>query len=176
MKNQKEIWKDIPNYEGLYQVSSLGRVKRLKSVVVKKSGQKLFIDEINLKPSKTVDGGYFYVGLSGLTKRKMFKVHQLVAMAFLGHKPCGMKLVVDHINNDKLDNRVENLQIITSRENTSKDRFRKKSKSKYLGVFVRGKKYYSVIYINGKSIYLGEFNNEKIAAAVYLNALEKITT
>ena len=43
-------------------------------------------------------------------------------MAFLNHKPNGNKLVVDHINNVKTDNRLSNLQIITQRKNTSKDR------------------------------------------------------
>ena len=49
----------------------------------------------------------------------MYKVHQLVAMAFLQHVPDGMNLVIDHINGDKQDNRVENLRIVTQKKNTN---------------------------------------------------------
>ena len=100
-----EIWKDIPNYEGYYQVSNLGNVSRVNS-------------NSNLKAGNT--HGYLQVVLCVNKQKKNYKVHQLVAMAFLNHKPCGMKLVVDHINGKKTDNRVENLQVITNRNNRHK--------------------------------------------------------
>ena len=158
-----EIWKTIPGFEN-YEVSNLGNVKSLK-----------FGKERILKPGlqgiKTRQ--YFGVILSNKGEQiKNFKVHKLVAMVFLNHKPNGYKIIVDHINNIKTDNRLENLQLITQRENSSKDR--KNTSSKYIGVCwdKKSKKWQSSIRINGKKKYLGYFKNEKIASAVYLNAIE----
>lgn len=106
-----EIWKDVPEYEGLYQVSSLGRIKSLGND--KKKKEKI------LKAGETK--GYSQVILSRHKQLKTIYVHQLVAMAFLNHVRCGHKLEVDHINNIKSDNRVENLQILTHRDNTFKN-------------------------------------------------------
>lgn len=100
-----EEFRDIIGYEGLYQVSNLGRVKSLR--------RNKF-----LSPSK--EHGYLKTSLCKDGKQRKFAIHQLIAMAFLGHVPCGHKLVVDHINDDKLDNRLENLQVITNKENIVK--------------------------------------------------------
>lgn len=100
-----EIWKSIPNYEELYKISSLGNLLSLRN-------NKL------LHPSK--EHGYLKTSLRKDGMQKKFSIHQLVAMAFLGHIPCKHKLVVDHINENKLDNRLENLQIITNKENVVK--------------------------------------------------------
>jgi hypothetical protein len=108
-----ENWKDVPNYIGLYKVSDLGRVKSILNGFKK-----------ILKPG--VDGvGYYTVALTRRGEAKTFKVHQLVAMAFLNHKPCGYELVVDHIDNNKLNNNLQNLQLITHSENLTKDRKKK---------------------------------------------------
>lgn len=77
------------------------------------------------------------------------------------------ELFVDHINGDKLDNRVTNLRIVTLQQNAFNQRKRsKKSSSKYLGVHWdnHARKWQSQICINGKSIYLGIFDNEEDAA------------
>lgn len=151
-----EIWKDVIGYKGLYQVSNLGRVKSFRRN-----------KEIILKPS-IGDRGYYVVTL--YNKRK---IHQLVAESFLNHTPKGMSLVVDHINNNKLDNRVENLQIITQRENLIKD---KSCSSKYAGVswFKLRNKWRASISKNGKKIHLGLFTNEYDAALSYQQALKQI--
>jgi hypothetical protein len=165
----EEIFKDIPNYEGMYQVSNLGNVKSLPRESCNHRGCHILKERI-LKPSIDIFG-YKFVVLCEKNKQKSIKNHQLVAMAFLGHKPCGMKIVVDHINTDRLDNRVENLQLITQRENSSKDRIN--GTSKYVGVYFQksSKKWCSHICINGIVTYLGSFNLEEDAKKYYEKAL-----
>ena len=171
----EEQFKDIPGYDGLYQVSNLGNVKSLERVVLRKNGRKIPIRESILKPNSRKDG-YLSVNLYNKNrKRKNFRVQQLVVMAFLYHIPNGTyNIVIDHINNIKNDNKLENLQLITNRENSSKDK--KGGTSKYTGVcwHKNRNKWYSSIRINGKSKYLGMFNNEYDAHLAYQNELNKI--
>lgn len=157
---QKEIWKDIPDYEGIYQISNIGRVKSLK-----------FNKEKILKNS--VCRGYYHVILHKNKQKKTYRNHKLVAMVFLGHVPNGLNIVVDHINNIKNDNRVENLQLITQRENVSKNT---KGTSKYTGVHwdKKSKKWVSSIRIKGRLKNLGSFNCEICAFLKYHNELINI--
>tara|TARA_R110000851_G_scaffold133406_1_gene268287 strand:- start:373 stop:867 length:495 start_codon:yes stop_codon:yes gene_type:complete len=159
-----EIWKDVIGYEGVYEVSNLGNVKSLARKGVRE-------DKI-LKPNADSQG-YLKVGLSSSGKLKIVRIHQLVAVAFLNHTPSGNKLVVDHKNNIGTDNRLENLQIITNRENTSKD---KKGTSKYAGVYwsKQSKKWRAQITINGKMKHLGLFTDELKASEAYQNKLSNI--
>ena len=116
--------------------------------------------------------GYLKVGLYKDGKIKVRVIHQLVAESFLNHTVDGHKLVVDHISNVKTDNKLENLQLITSRENVSKDR--KGGTSKYTGVcwYSRYNKWLSRIDINGKTKNLGYFNIELEASNAYQLALK----
>jgi len=159
-----EVWRDIPEYEGRYKVSNLGNVKSLNYNKTKKS--KIMTKGLN-------SNGRYRVGLSKNGKHSgNCKISQLVAMAFLNHKPCGLKLVVDHKDNDKLNDRLYNLQVITNRQNTSKDK--RGGTSKYTGVYMDKKKWRAAIRINGKIKYLGLFTDEKEAAKAYQNELKKI--
>jgi hypothetical protein len=168
-----EVWKDIPNYEGYYQVSNLGNVKSLERKITLSNG---LLRTINEKILKINDNGkgYFIASLSIDKKTKYYLVHQLVAMAFLGHTPNGHKSVVDHINNVKKDNRLDNLQIITNRENTSKNT--KQGSSIYTGVYWSKtlNKWCACIRINSKSKHLGYFDNEIDAHNAYQNALKQL--
>jgi hypothetical protein len=158
-----EIFKDIHGYEGMYQVSDLGRVKSFK-----------LNKERILKPGISRNG-YLHVVLCNEGKQKNVKIHKLVAMAFLNHKPDGTnKIVVDHLNNIRTDNRLENLQLISNRENCSKDR--KGFTSKYTGVSwsKASNKWLSIIEINGKIKHLGVFNSEEEAGQYYQDALKSI--
>lgn len=105
-----EIWKDIDGYEGLYQVSNLGRVKSLN---YKRTGK-----EKILKAGKNSDG-YLQVGLHKQGEEKKYLVHRLVAQAFIPN-PNNLPQV-NHINEDKTDNRVEeqytNLEWINNFDN-----------------------------------------------------------
>jgi hypothetical protein len=176
---QKEIWKDIPNYEGLYQVSNLGRVKSLKRIVYNNSTNNILYTQKELIKKQKIKSvlhirRYYIVSLFKNSLGKDYSVHQLVAMAFLGHVPCGMKMVIDHIDNDSLNNKLENLQIVTVRENCSKDK--KNKTSKYIGASwcKQANKWMSSIRINKKQTYLGYFNCEFKAHLVYQNKLKEI--
>jgi hypothetical protein len=169
----KEIFKDIPEYEGFYQISNLGNVKSLSRNYLNKGKYNSISKEKILKHCKDTCG-YYFVGLCKNGKVKNFTIHKLVAMAFLGHVPDGTnKIVVDHINNIKTDNRLENLQLLSNRENCSKDR--KVASSQYVGVYLNNKnnKWRSRIQINGKSIHLGYFSNELDAYQAYQKKLNK---
>ena len=163
----QEIWKDIPTYEGKYQVSNLGNVKSLN--YNKTKIEKLLIPRINMR-------GYYQFILCKDGKTKTFTSHQLVAITFLNHTPDGtQKLVVDHINDNKLDNRVENLQIITQRENAYKTQGEYSSQYKGVNWFERLNKWCAKININGKSKHLGYFIDEYEAHLEYQEALKEIT-
>jgi hypothetical protein len=101
-----EIWKDIQNYEGLYQVSNLGSIRSSKNGKTRK--EKL------LKPFYS--NNYPRVHLYKNGKRKKKLVHRLVAVAFLGN-PLSDELVVNHKNKDTKDATVSNLEWVTVSEN-----------------------------------------------------------
>ena len=162
-----EEFRDVPNYEGMYQVSNLGNVKSL----ARKSFTGKLLTEKILKPSRA-SHGYLTLSLRKNGKPKTRNIHVLVAEAFLGHVPCGNSIEVDHINEDKLNNRLENLQLLTSVEHRGKG-----SSSKYTGVswHKSRNKWFSSIKINGKSKYLGSFACELKAAYAYQTELKRIT-
>lgn len=169
-----EVWKDIKGYEGMYRVSNKGRVKSVDRFVKTKGGGFRSVKERFLKHG--VDrSGYYIVSLAKENKSTTRNIHQLVAVAFMNHNPCGFKKVIDHINNNKKDNKVSNLQIITVRENVSKDR--SGGTSIYTGVcWNKRKKMWDVnITIDGKFTNLGFFEDELIASNTYQEKLKEIT-
>lgn len=116
----KEIWKDIVGYEGLYQVSSLGRIKSKDRKVYQKNRWNddiiKFVYKGKIINTKTKGNNYVQVHLTKNKKQKRYLVHRLVAEAFIPNTQG--KSQVNHINCIKYDNRVENLEWNTPRENT----------------------------------------------------------
>ena len=108
-----EIWKDIKNFEQIYQVSNLGRVKSLARYVNSKGGSQRLVKECILVPVLT-SNGYLKVSLNNAT-RKTFNIHRLVAEAFIPNPD--NKPQVNHIDENKTDNTVTNLNWMTSKEN-----------------------------------------------------------
>ena len=170
MEDVREIWKDIPSYEGYYQVSNLGRVKSLERVVRNRYGD--FLKKESILKSRD-SKGYYCVVLCKNGRIKNYKVHKLVAMAFLNHKPCGMKKVVHHIDNNKMNNKLSNLEIISQRENSYTHCV---GTSKYTGVSWCNtrNKWISQISINNKTKFLGYFTAEIEASIAYQNALNNL--
>ena len=155
--NSKEI-KPIPDYND-YKVSNSGVVysfKRGSSKVMKLAKDKY---------------GYLRVGLMKNGKEKKFRVHQLVATAFLNHKIDGHNICVDHVNNIKSDNRVENLQLLSNRDNINKS-----INSKYAGVsyYKSLNKFRARTKANGKYIHIGYYSSQIEASNAYSNFIQNI--
>lgn len=119
--NLSEEWRDVPNYDGIYQVSNLGRVKSLNYNHTKQ--------EKILKPL-TNSKGYLQVQLWKERKMKSFKIHRLVLSAF--NTNYNTTFEVNHINEIKSDNRLENLELCDRKYNvTYGTRLQKVSKKVY---------------------------------------------
>ncbi len=105
-KGKVESWKDIPDYIGLYQVSDLGNVRSLPRATTKGVVLKQYVNRKN---------GYCYVSLSKNNNKKTKRVHVLIAEAFLGEK--NKKIQVNHIDGNKKNNSIDNLEYCTQSEN-----------------------------------------------------------
>lgn len=159
---ENEVWVKLDEYN--YSISNLGRVKNNKTDYILKGS-------IN-------DKGYKVLSLYNDGERYDFRVHQLVAMAFLKHVPCGYESIINHVNGIKTDNSVENLEIVTQRANASicfkvnKENY----SSQYVGVCwnKRRKLWQSTIRIYKKRYFLGCFIDEKDAGEIYNEALNNL--
>ena len=135
--NYKEIWKDISGYEGLYQVSNKGNVRSLmfRNNITSKKRKKPLL----LKFSKR--SGYYTVNLRKNSERKSFQVHRLVAEAFLNKEK--NKNIVNHKDFNRLNNKVENLEWCTQKENVNHSvcnmKHSKKFKNKLNEQYIRQK-------------------------------------
>lgn len=166
----QEEWRTIAGYEGYYEISNYGRVKSLSRKRKNGISENDFYvtKERLLKPGEMADTGYLSVSLIS----KTHSVHRLVAKTFL-ENPKGL-LQVNHINRERQDNMVINLEWCSPRENTMHGHLKRK-KSKYPGVgWLESRKRWTVyISINNKSKFFGKFKTELEAYDAYLKALKK---
>lgn len=160
----QEEWKDIVGYEGLYQVSSFGRVKSLNRL--DSMGR---VVEETIKAQHIGTTGYPAITLNKDGKKKTKVVHQLVTESFLGHTPNNYNGVVNHIDNIKTNNRLDNLEVVSSRYNTQY------SKSTE-GIYERRDKFEVYIRIGGKKTYLGSYITKEEALKVRNTKLQEIDT
>ena len=172
----KEVFKDITGYEGLYQLSNLDRVKGLCRSVKHSTGDGYYVKKERILKGHITKEGYVRYFLHKKGKGKGECLHVLKMIVYKGFIPGGYKLVVDHIDNDPANNDLDNLQVITHRENCSKDRFG--CSSKYVGVtyLKTTNKWRATILIDGEVNYLGQYKEEIEAYLAYqkkLNSLKK---
>lgn len=113
----KEIWKDIPNYEGIYQASNLGRIRTVDRKI-NINGKNQFcnfkckkIIKGKIMKSKLTKDEYYEIGLNKNGKTKCVRTHRLIAMTFIPNP--NNYPVINHINHNRLDNRVSNLEWCT---------------------------------------------------------------
>ena len=110
----EEIWKDVVGYEGFYQVSNLGRVKSLQRI--HNTNHPYIQKERIMKLFKNKDG-YLMVDFTKDSRKKHFQVHRLVANAFIPNPD--NKPEVNHLNEIVYDNRADNLEWATRKENNN---------------------------------------------------------
>ena len=161
---QNECWKPIKDYEGIYEVSNYGRVKSLERVIYNsgtKNGlytihEKIIKQRINKKRH-----GYCELSLHKNGKEKRFKVHRLVAEAFIPN-PNNLP-EVNHIDGNKENNTLSNLEWVTSSENQKHRHLigNKKTSNRHIGMF------------NKKGEMVKDFNSI-LEAVAYFNKTSRV--
>lgn len=124
----QEIWKDIKDYEGLYQVSNLGRIKSLERKVKNTKSSYRIIKEKILSCGKS-SNGYCYIILCKKQNRKPFRIHRLVAEAFIPNP--NNYLEVNHKDENKLNNKADNLEWCNHKYNINYGNLIKKNAKKH---------------------------------------------
>jgi hypothetical protein len=157
----EEVWVDIKNHEGLYKISNLGRIKSLQRVVytpgLNSKNNLATRKEKILKPTVNSSGYYCVRLLDNDGVRKNYKLHRLIASAFI---PNLHNLdVVNHKDFNILNNSIDNLEWVSIRENNCHKIKQNKEK---VGVYKLStcNRYVSQIVFNGKNKYLGIFKTE----------------
>lgn len=114
-KENAEVWRAVPDFEGKYEVSNLGRIRSLDRIVTMKNGAKRFHEGKLLTPKKQKNGYLFYQLFDGNGKFKHWMLHRLVATVFIDN-PQGYK-EVNHKDGDKTNNKYTNLEWCTRQYN-----------------------------------------------------------
>ena len=164
MSDDENDWKWIDGYKNMFRIYKDGRVESVRRKWVPN----------NRFMNQGIRNGYRYVQLSKDSKNKNFQIHRLIAIAFIDNPNPDKFDFVDHWNRDRLDNSIKNLRWVSSSGN---NRNRKSTgSSKYLGVSFHKQrnKWNARISIDGKSKYLGLFENEEEAHKVYMEKYEEV--
>lgn len=168
MENTNEIWKDVVGYEGLYQVSNFGRAKALKKEWV--CGNQKSKRTQEEKVLRVGDNGFGYYSTRFCKSGKLYtvKIHRLVAIAFVLNPE--NKPQVNHVDGNKKNNHVSNLEWVDNRANSS--HLRKTNKT---GAYLDKRRgmWYSRIMINGEVIRSQYFKKEEDASDFYKTTLSK---
>jgi hypothetical protein len=118
-----ELWKSIPGYEGIYEASSLGRIRSLERIVNYRDGRVFHYDTREIYTHAPNSGGYLCTTLNDIStgRKETFGIHELVCMAFHGLPPTA-KCETRHLDGNKRNNRAENLAWGTRHENREDSR------------------------------------------------------
>ena len=144
----EEIYKDVKGYEGYYQISNYGNIRSLAREVKTSKGGLFPVKEKILKP-RMESQGYVMNALQKDGKFKNKKVHHLVWDAFGdGTEISYPNFIIDHIDQNRANNRIDNLRIVNNREN----QFNRKDSVEFRGAYYRkdSNNYYSKIQYNKK--------------------------
>ena len=167
-----EQWLPIKGYEGYYVVSNLGNVKSLGRMIIRNNGRpQTFQNRIMTQSVNSC--GYLAVTLSKNGIQQTVCIHQLVWEAFGNRASNGHKLQIDHIDGNKLNNHIDNFQLLTNRENTSKGKLLSKKSGLPTGVWhdKYRNKYGARIDVNGITLNLGRFDTIEQASKAYQQKL-----
>lgn len=164
-----EVWKPVNGYEKHYEVSNIGRVRSL-DVLVNSKHKLGRLKKGKLLKQENVIGGYKRVAFCVNNKKKRYSVHRLVASHFILNEK--NKPQVNHIDKNTSNNRVENLEWVTIRENMS---HQKRGENKFTGIHkLKNSNTYQVkIFIEGVNIYLGSSTNILKAKKIYSDYIKK---
>lgn len=165
-----EEFKDVPGYEGYYQVSNLGRVMALERIITHVNGAVHTKKSKILKQSNNGKDYLYVLFYNNQGCKKSHYIHRLVMKTFIGDS----NLVVDHKNHIRLCNVLSNLRYLTPRSNSSTIVNRPKPYSKYTGVDKTRnsvKKWRAVLRINGTKRHIGSYVTEEEASEAYQKAL-----
>lgn len=163
-------------YNGLatnIEATKCGRIRRIQVVWMKYKKNNLL--EVDFTKIKLHIDGYrqITVQIKSIGCKNLL-LHQVISSIFLNHQINGLNFVVDHINSIKTDNRLENLRIVTCRENNSKERSIKSGLPTGVHFIKKTNLFQSQIRIKGKNIYLGCFKDINLASQAYQNALNNL--
>lgn len=167
--NMTEIWKDMDGLKGSHQINQSGVIKSLARTVIRKNGVPNRVLEKLIK-RKVHSSGYVILNLNHFGKVVSCRLHRLLAEAFI---PNPKNLPdVNHIDGNKANNELSNLEWTSTRENSVHGFLRKKKSSKYPGVSWKSSRstWCAFIKVNGRQINLGSFLNEEEAHKAYLDA------
>lgn len=169
MRNYKPVF-----YKGLatnVEVNKLGNIKKVKTNFCTSYN----LGVMNIEDRLPKSNGYYLISIQieniGF---KFIYVHQLIAAAFLGYE-FGGELVVDHIDNNKLNNRLDNLQVISNRENISKGLALYRDLPTGVHYISNRDVYRARIQINKKKISLGYYKDPITASKAYNKALKQLS-
>jgi hypothetical protein len=168
-------WKAV-YYNGLetnVEVTRCGKVRKVNKNWLLKNTKNFFIGEIDFTKLKLHPNGYQRIGVNIKSfEKKVIQIQQLVAATFLNYKFGNFpNQVVDHIDSNTSNNNIDNLRVISHRENMSKERTKKSGLPTGVYFYKRNNNYCSQISINKKRIHLGYFNTIEEASNAYKNKL-----
>lgn len=161
-------WKDIEGYEDMYKISNSGYIKSIERKVVNRNNLRTIKEKI-LKYKKDKEG-YCSVSLCKNGTVRTFKVHRLVAEAFISNT--NNLPQVNHKDENKENNAVSNLEWIVNLKNTNN--YHSKNGTKKYGVHKSNDKWRSRIKKDGKSICLGFYESKELAYEAFYNKYKEL--